>query len=202
MVCRLGPDTDFVKVLDFGLVKPTAIGPTVTMLSLDGTAVGTPSYMAPEIALGRPDVDGRTDLYSLGCVAYYMLTGQLVFSGDTPVAAALAHVQDAPLPPGLLSEFKVPPAFEALTMECLAKDPAARPASASVMSERLAATVPADAWTLDAAHAWWEQHQPLTRIRATKAGAVRDGMIAAPTRNDTVASLPTAALASRSVGNG
>ena len=65
LVCRLGPDDDFVKVLDFGLVKHAA-GQTVTMLSIDGTVEGTPSYMAPEIALGRPDVDGRTDIYSLG----------------------------------------------------------------------------------------------------------------------------------------
>jgi eukaryotic-like serine/threonine-protein kinase len=169
LVCRLGPDDDFVKVLDFGLVKHTAAGQTVTRLSKEGSAVGTPSYMAPEIALGHPDVDGRTDIYSLGCVAYYMLTGQPVFSGDTPVATAVAHVQNAPIPPGLRSEFKIPPALDGLIMECLAKDPAARPASAAVMSERLAATVPADAWTLDAARAWWERHQPATRFRAAGA---------------------------------
>jgi eukaryotic-like serine/threonine-protein kinase len=169
LVCRLGPDDDFVKVLDFGLVKHTAAGQTATRLSMEGSAVGTPSYMAPEIALGHPDVDGRTDIYSLGCVAYYMLTGQPVFSGDTPVATAVAHVQNAPIPPGLRSEFKIPPALDGLIMECLAKDPAARPASAAVMSERLAATVPADAWTLDAARAWWERHQPATRFRAAGA---------------------------------
>ena len=102
MVCRLGPDADFVKVLDFGLVKHTAAGQTVSMLSMDGTVVGTPSYMAPEIALGRSDVDGRTDIYSLGCVAYYMLTGRHVFSADTPLATALAHVHVAPVPPRLV----------------------------------------------------------------------------------------------------
>ena len=177
MVSRLGPDDDFVKVLDFGLVKHSAAGQTVTMLSMEGTAVGTPSYMAPEIALGRGDVDGRTDIYSLGCVAYYMLTGQPVFSGDTPVATALAHVQHAPVPPGLRSQFKIPPALDALVMECLAKDPAARPASAAVVSERLAAAVPADAWTLDAARAWWEHHQPLSRFRATGA-AVEERTVA------------------------
>ena len=177
MVCRLGPDDDFVKVLDFGLVKHTAAGPTVTMLSMEGTAVGTPSYMAPETALGHTDVDGRTDIYSLGCVAYFLLTGQHVFSADTPVATALAHVHNAPIPPGLRSEFKIPPALDALIMECLAKDPAARPASAAVVSERLAATVPADAWTLDAARAWWEQHQPLTRFRASGA-AVEEHTVA------------------------
>jgi eukaryotic-like serine/threonine-protein kinase len=69
LLCRLGPDDDFVKVLDFGLVKHTAEGRTVTMVSVEGTAVGTPGYIAPEIALGRPYVDGRADIYSLGCVA-------------------------------------------------------------------------------------------------------------------------------------
>jgi eukaryotic-like serine/threonine-protein kinase len=162
MVCRLGPDTDFVKVLDFGLVKHTAQAPAVTILSVEGTVMGTPTYMAPEVALGHANVDGRADIYSLGCVAYYMLTGQHVFSGDTPLATALAHVRNAPVPPRLRSEFSVPPALDALIMECLAKDPAARPASAGVVSKRLAATVAADAWTSGAAHTWWERHQPLT----------------------------------------
>jgi serine/threonine-protein kinase len=97
-----------VKVLDLGLMKHSAAGKTVS-LSMEGTVVGTPSYMAPEIALGHSDVDGRADIYPLGCVAYYMLTGQDVFSGDTPVATALAHVQDAPVPPRLRSEFIIPP---------------------------------------------------------------------------------------------
>jgi serine/threonine-protein kinase len=165
-VCRLGPDSDFVKVLDFGLVKHTAAWETMSMLSMEGMVVGTPSYMAPEIALGRP-VDGRADIYSLGCVAYYMLTGQHVFSSDTPFATALAHVQDTPVSPRLRSEFNVPPALDALIMECLAKDPATRPASAAVLSDRLARTVPADAWTADAARLWWERHQPLSRTGAT-----------------------------------
>ena len=113
LVCRLGPDDDFVKVLDFGLVKHAVEGQTVTMLSMEGTVLGTPSYMAPEMALGRPYMDGRADIYSLGCVAYYLLTGQPVFSGKSPVATALAHLQDAPIPPGLRSEFKIPAALDA-----------------------------------------------------------------------------------------
>ena len=117
------------------------------MLSVEGTVLGTPSYMAPEAVLGHADVDGRTDIYSLGCVAYFLLTGQHVFSADTDVATAIAHVQDAPIPPRLRSAFKMPAALDALIMECLAKDPAARPASAAVVSERLAATVPAYAWS-------------------------------------------------------
>jgi serine/threonine-protein kinase len=161
-VCRLGPDDDFVKVLDFGLVKHAVPGEIRTMLSLEGTALGTPAYMAPEVALGRPDVDGRADIYSLGCVAYYMLTGHQVFTAETPVATAIAHVQIAPVPPSLRSEFPISPALDELIMDCLAKDPAARPASPAVVSERLAATVPPDAWTHEDAHGWWDRHQPLT----------------------------------------
>ncbi|HWV93026.1 MAG TPA: serine/threonine-protein kinase, partial [Vicinamibacterales bacterium] len=171
LVCRLGPDDDFVKVLDFGLVKHTHDGQTVTLLSMEGVAMGTPSYMAPEVALGRGDVDARSDIYSLGCVAYYMLTGRPVFSGDTPVATAVAHVHDAPVPPRLRSEFRLPPALDALIIECLAKDPDARPASAPVVSERLAATVPVDAWTPDAARCWWERQQPLNRMQAAAVAA-------------------------------
>lgn len=159
-VCRLGPDEDFVKVLDFGLVKHDAGGATVTMLSMEGSIVGTPAYMAPEVALGRLDVDQRADIYSLGCVAYFMLTGHPVFSGDTVVVTAMAHVQNPPVPPSHRTEQAIPPALEALVMECLAKDPAARPASVQVVSARLASTVPIDDWTQDAAHDWWERHRP------------------------------------------
>jgi serine/threonine-protein kinase len=174
-VCRVGPDDDFVKVLDFGLVKHTAAGQTVTMVSMEGTAAGTPSYMAPEIALGRADVDGRADIYSLGCVAYFLLTGQRVFSGDTPVAAALAHVQNAPVPPDARSPFAIPAALDALILDCLAKDPAARPPSAAVVDQRLASAVPRDAWTPEAAHAWWDLHQPVARIGSAAAPVAADG---------------------------
>jgi serine/threonine-protein kinase len=157
-MCRLGPDDDFVKVLDFGLVKHFD-GPEASMLTMEGVTAGTPAYMAPEIALGRAGVDGRADIYSLGCVAYYLLTGQPVFVGDTPVATALAHVNDTPVAPRLRSEFDIPPALDALVLECLAKDPAGRP-SAIEVQRRLAAAVPADAWTPEAAHAWWDLHNP------------------------------------------
>jgi serine/threonine-protein kinase len=158
-MCRLGPDDDFVKVLDFGLVKHVETPAARTMLTMVGSTAGTPGYMAPEIALGRADVDGRADLYSLGCVAYYLVTGQLVFFADTPVATALAHVKDAPDPPSTRSEVTIPSALDALILECLAKEPAARPASAVILEERLAATVPQDAWTPEAAHAWWDLHR-------------------------------------------
>jgi eukaryotic-like serine/threonine-protein kinase len=176
-VCRLGPDDDFVKVLDFGIVKHVEGSATLTKLTMGGGALGTPAYMAPEIALGHFNVDARADIYSLGCVAYYMLTGQLVFSAETPVGMALAHVHEQPVPPSERSEFQIPVALEATILECLAKDPDARPASAAVLEQRLAGTVPSDAWTAGVAHAWWECHQPdLTcRRSGTARGPVTHG---------------------------
>ena len=169
-VCRLGPDDDFVKVLDFGLVKHGQAAATVTALT-DGTTAGTPEYMAPEIALGRGDVDDRADIYSLGCVAYYLLTGDAVFSADTPVAMALAHVQEEPVRPSVRSKFQIPAALDALILDCLAKDPAARPGSAVVLGNRLAAMVLQDTWTQEAAHVWWDLHEPVTRSRSARATA-------------------------------
>ncbi len=95
---RVGLREDFVKVLDFGLVRSTT-GPSAESLSnAAGMAAGTPAYMAPEMAHGL-QVDGRADLYSLGCVAYFLLTGHLVFEGDTPLQTILQHLQNAPEPP-------------------------------------------------------------------------------------------------------
>ena len=158
-LCRLGPDEDFVKVLDFGLVKHAASAAPVTELTAAGNAAGTPAYMAPEVALASPDVDGRADLYSLGCVAYFLLTGQVVFTADSAIAVALAHVNDEPVPPSARSSFTIPSRLEAVILQCLAKDPAERPASAADVANRLAGIVPEDAWTADAAHVWWDQHR-------------------------------------------
>jgi len=128
--------------------------------------------MAPEIALGRTDVDGRADLYSLACVAYVLLTSQPVFSGGTAVATVLAHINETPVPPSRRSEVPIPPALDALILECLAKDPASRPPSAVALGLRLAAIVPADPWTPEKAQAWWELHSPAF---ATNQASTRSG---------------------------
>jgi eukaryotic-like serine/threonine-protein kinase len=159
-VCRLGPDHDFVKVLDFGIVKHAEGAATVSMLTMEDGTLGTPAYMAPEIALGHSNIDSRADIYSLGCVAYYLITGHPVFGAETPIATALAHVHEKPVAPSERSEFHIPAALEALILECLAKEPTARPPSTVILEQRLAATVPRDAWTAESARAWWERHQP------------------------------------------
>ena len=87
ILAKMGMQYDFIKVLDFGLVKTNTM-PDASLVTLDGVATGTPSYLPPEIAMGETNIDGRADLYSLGCVAYFLLTGSLVFDESTPTAFA------------------------------------------------------------------------------------------------------------------
>jgi serine/threonine-protein kinase len=97
-----------------------------------------------------------------------------VFSHQNALAAALAHVQGDPVPPSERSEYQIAPALEALILQCLAKDPAARPASASELAERLAATVPPAAWTRQTARGWWQLHAPRPRTFGVRAAGERD----------------------------
>jgi serine/threonine-protein kinase len=129
---RVGRHEDFVKVLDFGLVKSVATERDDSLASMAGITVGTPAFMAPEMVHGDA-LDGRADLYSLGCVAYYLLTGQVVFSGDTPIQTVLLHVQQEPEPPSRRTDNPIPPALERLVLACLAKRPEDRPPNAGAV---------------------------------------------------------------------
>ena len=121
-VCRMGLEYDFVKVLDFGLVKFNDRGSLQqTLMTLDHKTTGTPAYMAPEIILGEAEVDRRADVYALGCVAYYLLTGQLVFEADTPMKMLLQHVQAQPVPPSQRTELPIPRELDELVLACLAE---------------------------------------------------------------------------------
>lgn len=163
-LCRLGSDHDFIKVLDFGLVRtPKALDPDATELTVEGLAYGTPGYMAPEIAMGKKDLDGRADLYGVGCVGYWLLTGQRVFVGKTPMAEAIHHVQSKPIPPSHRTRAKIPGTLENLILACLEKDPANRPASAGELGKLLARSLPDGDWDADTAEAWWRQHVPPTQ---------------------------------------
>jgi serine/threonine protein kinase len=160
-LCRLGNEYDFVKVLDFGLVK--SVAPTAhpeTQLTGEGIAAGTPACMAPEIAIGSEAVDARADLYSFGCVAYWLLTGQLVFERPTPMAMILAHVQTPPTPPSERTEVEIPESLERIILSCLEKDPARRPQTALELSRLLSDCPTSDLWTQDQAQCWWATHRP------------------------------------------
>jgi len=156
--CKLGITYDFVKVLDFGLVKN--ISPHESLhLTAEGTSAGTPAYMAPEVAMGEENIDGRVDLYALGCVAYFMLTGTPVFNEKTATATALAHVQKEPIPPSQRSEMQVPAKLEQVILQCLAKKPEDRPQTAQELWCLLSACdVPE--WTQENASEWWQTYLP------------------------------------------
>ena len=155
---RVGRREDFVKVLDFGLVKTAAMGAEATLATIEGVIVGTPAYMAPEMALGEK-VDGRADLYALGCVAYYLLTGQQVFSGDTVLKVITQHVQAVPVPPSERTELPIPAALEDLVLACLAKKAEDRPQTARQLSQSLGA-IDGMTWSEEEAGRWWGVHHP------------------------------------------
>jgi serine/threonine-protein kinase len=158
-VGRVGLVYDFVKVLDFGLVKPITDSTLEHSLATQaGLVIGTPGYMAPEIALSAR-VDGRADLYSLGCVAYYLLSGRQVFEGDTVMQVFAQHLQTAPTPPSERGPSAVPPDLDQLVLSCLAKKPEDRPQTAAELDQRLA-VADVEPWTESDARQWWAVTRP------------------------------------------
>jgi serine/threonine-protein kinase len=163
VVSRAGITHDFAKVLDFGLVKldsPRGGDKDAIKLSAEDSWSGTPGYMAPEVVIGAADTDHRVDLYALGCVAYWLLTGKMVFEGENAMQVMVQHVQAEPRRPSLRTEQPIPAALEELVMQSLEKDPAHRPSSAEVVGERLAAVPLASVWTAERAEEWWAMHRP------------------------------------------
>jgi serine/threonine-protein kinase len=159
MICKLGLAHDFVKVLDFGLAKVISGDAVTTQLTMEGMATGTPGYIAPEVAMGETAIDGRADVYAMGCVAYFLLTGTLVFNDPNPMSLALKHVQATPDAPSERTELPIPRDLERIVMHCLAKRPADRPSSAAAVAEALAAC-DIGRWTQADAEAWWHLHLP------------------------------------------
>ena len=157
---RIGLVDDFVKVLDFGLVKPFTDGNSEQSLVTQGIIVGTPGYMAPENALSDR-IDGRADLYSVGCVAYFLLTGRQVFEADAVIQVFAHHLHTTPVPPSQKGPTPVPPDLERLVLDCLAKRPEDRPQSAAELAEQLGA-VNVEPWTAADARRWWSSTPELS----------------------------------------
>jgi serine/threonine protein kinase len=136
---------------------------------MENVAAGTPGYIAPEIALGEDVVDGRADLYALGCVAYYLLTGVLVFDDKNAMSMVVKHVQTPPVPPSQRTELPIPEDLERLIMQCLEKHPQARPSSARQVAAALdSCRIPS--WTDHDAEGWWDRHLPETSELRTSGG--------------------------------
>jgi eukaryotic-like serine/threonine-protein kinase len=182
-LCTLGLNFDFMKVLDFGLVK-NVDNRQATMMTAEGMAAGTPAYMAPEIALGHRDIDGRSDLYSLGCVAYFLLTGTVVFEEATATATGLAHVQKPVIPPSQRSEVPIPKELEDIILSLLAKKADDRPRSAQELQRRLAAVPCGKAWCREDASQWWHVNLPETAPERTSPFTDPAGVYLAVAEND------------------
>ncbi len=156
ILCRRGDMPDVAVVVDYGLVKQVVSGSELTT----GDAVaGTPAYLAPEAILAPETVGPATDIYALGGVGYFLLTGRPVFTGASVIEVCMHHVDTEPVPPSKVLDLGIPSEVEALILRCLAKDVGDRPASAEAIARELSAMASAAAWTEERAAAWWERYQ-------------------------------------------
>jgi serine/threonine-protein kinase len=167
---------DVTKLLDFGLAMRKVDAPA-THLSFHGTITGSPLYMSPEQASGLR-ADHRSDIYAVGAVAYYLLTGNAPFRRENAISVMIAHARDAVVPPGALRE-DVPADLARVVLRCLAKDPAARNPDAASLERAMAACAAADLWTEHRAAAWWRATSTSAPASPTGPGATAQGIASA-----------------------
>jgi serine/threonine protein kinase len=154
-------EPDVVKVVDFGLVK--TFGGNLAVSAAGDAITGTPLYMSPE-SISRPDtVDARSDLYAVGAVAYFLLTGQHVFEAGTVIEVCSKHMLETPVSPSVRSGKALPSDLEAVVLSCLAKNRDDRPASATALHLALLACADATRNDLAAARAWWQAPRALQK---------------------------------------
>ncbi len=154
MLNRRGGEPDVVKVLDFGLVKDLG-----NQRGGEQGLAGTPLYMSPEAIQSPLAVDARSDIYSVGAVAYFLLTGRLVFEAENMSQLLQKHVEQVPQPPSKHTRGGLSPEFEYAVMACLEKSPARRPQTARELAKLLKKCPEADSWSTEDAEAWWSRHQ-------------------------------------------
>jgi serine/threonine-protein kinase len=170
-LCRRGDVPDFVKVLDFGLVREVKGGADVTRSNVDAV-VGTPLFMSPESILTPDRIDARADIYGLGCVAYHLVTGAPPFAGQSIVEVCAHHLHSIPAPPS--QRAPVPDDLERVILSCLAKDPQGRPESAEALSRSLERCRDAAAWTEADAAAWWARRAETSRTKPKQESPVAE----------------------------
>jgi eukaryotic-like serine/threonine-protein kinase len=146
---------DVAKLLDFGLAKSAVDMPEAqAQLTMEGTVTGSPLFMSPEQASGGDDIDARSDIYSLGAVMYYLLTGQAPFMFDNPLKVMIAHASQDVVPPRQINP-DLPEELEEVVLRCLEKDPDHRYQSADELQRALRELVLEGAWSADQAAQWW-----------------------------------------------
>ncbi len=166
MTCRYGGEFDFLKVLDFGLVKKPPGGESAAGVTNAATVLGTPAYLAPESMSGSKYVDGRADLYALAAVGFWLLTGRLLFESDKPLEMVKLHLTEPPPKASAHSRSAIPGALDSLLLDCLQKKPEDRPSSADVVRRRLEEIPFTTRWDRDRAAAWWKDRAPAKFAKA------------------------------------
>jgi len=166
LLCHRAQVADMVKVVDFGLVKQ--IGAPVSMSQpSSNTVTGTPLYISPEAIVSPETVGAAADLYAVGAIGYYLLTGTPVFQGRSAIELCTHHLHTRPQPMGDRLRAAVPVDLETVIMRCLAKAPGDRPADARQLAEMLAGCADAASWTEVDATRWWDAHAlPPRRLKA------------------------------------
>ena len=158
MINRRGGEADVVKVLDFGLAKAIETSKQAGVTSA-GALTGTPLYMSPESIEAPNSVDGRSDLYAVGAVGYFLLTGQPIFTAETILELCRKHVAEIPTPPSIRLGRQLSPELEQSILSCLEKNRARRPQTARDLANMLQRASTAQSWTHDAAEIWWSRHK-------------------------------------------
>ena len=156
LLCERGGTPDLAKVVDFGLVK-SVMASEAAGVTLENVAVGTPHYMAPEAISSPERMDARGDLYAVGAVAYFLLTGKVVFEGPTAMDVFAQHLRSVPVAPSVRLGRPIPAGLESVVLAALAKDPDRRPESARALREALLACGDVPAWKEAEAAAWWRE---------------------------------------------
>ncbi len=200
MVCKYGVEYDFIKVLDFGMVKREKqkidideIGDinnnTDVTLTQVGSISGTPAFMAPEMSQQKP-IDGRYDIYSLGCVAYWLLTGELVFSSKSTIGMIVAHLRNTPTPPSQKADIAVPEELDRIILWCLEKNPEDRPQTMDELAESLEKIEFENPWSQKKAKAWWLEKEKndlkseVTETKTKENPSKKIAEISSPTSNE------------------
>jgi serine/threonine-protein kinase len=167
IACQRGGVADVAKLLDFGLVHDISVGHANDHLTMQGAILGSPPYISPEQARGRGAVDARSDIYSLGGLAYFLVTGRPPFVRDTPMELLAAHLHEAPTPPRQLRP-ELPQELEDVILMCLRKQPDDRFPDVFALDRVLAQLDCAETWDADRASGWWKDRHVAVHRRETE----------------------------------
>ncbi|MDJ0973661.1 MAG: serine/threonine-protein kinase, partial [Planctomycetota bacterium] len=163
ILCVRGGVYDWLKVVDFGLVKEVG-SELEEKLEAEEHITGTPLYMAPEALMPKYRHDGRQDIYAVGAIGYFMLTGEHVFTHENEIEILRQHIRAKPVPPSERAGREIEPTLEALLLQCLAKKPGERPGTANALLHALEQCPDCATWTPEDAQAWWIKSEPVLGI--------------------------------------